>query len=93
MRRVNIEQRIEELEGLSVDVLTEYLTNSDPQKPLIERAKVAVGTFGAIQRRRSAENQRDALMLMMQRESRPPRQITSGPFDTAPTSSKNARAD
>lgn len=84
----NIETKVEALEGVSVSVLMDYLTDREPRKSLIEKAKVAVGTFGAIQRRRSAENQRDALALMMQREgsARPLRHLNSGRSGGEPSS-------
>lgn len=70
-----IDSRIDHLEDASVQTLIEYLENRDPQKNLIDKARIAQGAFASVQRRRSAENQRDALLYMMQRDglSRPQR--------------------
>jgi hypothetical protein len=65
---VNGARKINELERVTVDVLLDYFSKTTPGRALTDRAKVALGTFGSIQRRRSAENQREALRLMMKRE-------------------------
>lgn len=76
----NIDAKVELLESRSVDALIDYLEDRDPQKAKIEKARVAQAAFASVQRRRSAENQRDALLFMMQRDgvSRRP-QISESP--------------
>jgi hypothetical protein len=61
-------RQVNQLEAVSVEVLLDYLSKTTPGKVLVEKARVAQATFASIQRRRSAENQREALRFMMRRE-------------------------
>lgn len=64
--------QINRLEKISVEVLLEYLSHVKPSRTLFDKAKVAQVAFASVQRRRSAENQREALRLMMRREHTSP---------------------
>lgn len=60
--------QINQLERMSVDVLLDYLGQTKPGKILTEKARVAQAAFASVQRRRSAENQREALRFMIRRD-------------------------
>lgn len=61
------------LEYRAVDELLAFLDTEVPTKPQIQRAQVALGSFASIQRRLSAQNQRDYLEATMtsRRSERP----------------------
>ena len=60
--------QINELERISVQVLLDYLGHTKPGKVLADKAQVAKVAFASVQRRRSAENQREALRYMIRRD-------------------------
>ena len=60
--------QVNQLEKLSVQVLLDYLSHTKPGRTLAEKAQVAKVAFASVQRRRSAENQREALRYMMRRD-------------------------
>jgi hypothetical protein len=92
---MSVETKVEQLESLTVDVLMEYLKSRRPTRGMIDKARVAQSAFASVQRRKSAENQRDALSYMMQKEGLAPMfnpAISATSVGTA-SPSKSVRAD
>lgn len=61
---------IEQMERKSVEALIAYLEASAPTDLEVQKARIAQGAFASAQRRWAAQNNRDALALMMQRDGR-----------------------
>ena len=60
--------KIDALEDLAVDAMTEYFRAETPTEIAVQKAHLGLGAFSNVQRRRSAENARFALELMAQRQ-------------------------